>query len=431
VDHALRVFSDSLHEKLDLWFAEKKTLRDLVEITAASLLGPQFRREFEHNVATLEQILVPPREDSGDTPDGDGPMLDLGRRRFTDADLLCQRTEVAHRSVEQVIDFREDGLRSATLMRLWEAQNSTFWDAIHTWVAGMVSEQLSPEVAYALSVIARCSSLEVEATYLVPWASGAFGLDAQATVVLTLWHMSEDDATAPVALQIAVAWTNGRSMGERQCAMIAFSGDLGVRFPGEAVRRLWQGISQSPSVREEASISLSTLFTRLVEHKREASIVLKLIHTQLSRRQSSAVRFREVRTATLDVAYKLVSATLPNNRLACFELLHDDKSSVSMVAEIFGFLVQNRPARRSTLIQLRQGLLDLAAMGEAAVELARAFGTALLSAVDATGAAALKREFLTIDRLERRGTDSSSAETISACFESFVVGEIADGSILQ
>src|SRR5207248_10147315 len=78
----------------------------------------------------------------------------------------------------------------------------------------------------------------------------------------------------------------GDPLGHRWAGAVAFSGELGARYPHEAANQLWQLIMQSHTVTGEVPSALGGLFARLAnrsEDARDAGIVLTLLDAKLTR----------------------------------------------------------------------------------------------------------------------------------------------------
>jgi hypothetical protein len=95
--------------------------------------------------------------------------------------------------------------------------------------------------------------------------------------------MASDDDLAPIALRIAIAWLNQRNLSRKLAAGQALVADLGLRYPAEAARRLWQLIAQDDDLSDTAIDAPAFLFANLVLNGRDADDVLAMVNEKVQR----------------------------------------------------------------------------------------------------------------------------------------------------
>ena len=115
-------------------------------------------------------------------------------------------------------------------------------------------------MAIGLALLGLVAPDEVIESYLDPWTAEDASLNEQTMAVYVVWQMSILDQLASLALYIAIVWAGQGSRTQRRVATYAFSGELGARYPIEAVRRLSQLADQGRRWRREHMPSSSPLW---------------------------------------------------------------------------------------------------------------------------------------------------------------------------
>jgi hypothetical protein len=270
-----------------------------------------------------------------------------------------------------------------------------FWNAVHEWSGQVLKVAERPEEVTAFAVgLAGLGAVDVEETMaildlLTPAQSATVsGIKCAA---LTLSFMASDDDLASIALRIAITWLNQRNLSRRLAAGQALVEDLGLRYPEEAARRLWQLVAQDDDLSETAINAPAYLFANLVLNERNADDVLAMVNEKVQRfnnprwRQRGAERFRLDNRAvhlSLDMALGLLEVSEVEEavspppaetekvgvvsgdparskkveRNSVFRYLESKPEAADVVAQIWVTLLRNRRYRLDGLEALWAGL---------------------------------------------------------------------------
>ena len=199
--------------------------------------------------------------------------------------LTVQQVPVARVSGSLAIrhvDFRAPMYRLHVIAELWSRLDADFWDAMRKWLHGIAAEgndDLINSVALGLGLLGFVAPDEVIDSYLDPWTDEDASWNEQTTAVYVIWRMSMFGQLAPLALQIAIHWAGQGSRAQRRAATYAFSGELGARFPIEAVKRLTQLADQGEPLARQAH---ALLFITLAEQGTDAIVVLREMRRRIS-----------------------------------------------------------------------------------------------------------------------------------------------------
>lgn len=420
VESALKEFDLASLSEVRRWFDEdgERTRRQILEVTAMSFLRGCKERTFESLLAQLADRLavampVPATEDEGPRQPTDDV---LPQRRYAmagEGSLIGRRT-VPGNATRQVLGFRVDAYGRHVLAELWGRMEVAFWDAVRDWLHGIVATgHVSVTTGYGASIarglveLAAVAFDEVRDSFLEPWSTdGAWtGRTAAAYV---LWAMCYDEAQAPVALRTAVRWAAFGNQQQRWTAALAFSGTLGIAYPGEAANRLWHLLAQSGSEHEAGMCSaLATLFARLVGNSSDASIV-PVVLAERWRRFGPLGPGQRMRSLTISATAEVLCAHDPRTmRSAVFHYLHQRPDRIGEVAELWSAVLCHRPLRRRLLEALLDGLRDLDQISPKAEAEARALGEALATALPVDEQRPLTHD-LTVRHALRRRADGKT-----------------------
>lgn len=328
VASAVSVFNVNAAKEVMDWFDAERSRREIVELTALSFATGLGERQFESLADRLEGVL----EQHIPTPEAvseerGSPVPDrLSRRRrsrHSGSDGLVRRTQVLSGVVPRhVLEFKSEYHWRAVLEELHAGYDLAFWNAVHEWSGQVLQAAERPEETTAFAIgLAGLGAVDVEETIaildlLTPSQSATVsGINCAA---LTLSLMASDDDLAPIALRIAIAWLNQRNISRRLAAGQALVEDLGLRYPAEAARRLWQLIAQDEELAAAAIDAPAFLFANLVLNGRDADDVLAMVNEKVQRfnnprwPQRGAGGFRlDTRTVqlSLDMALKLLDVS--------------------------------------------------------------------------------------------------------------------------
>ncbi len=328
VASAVSVFNVNAAKEVMEWFDAQRSRREVVELAALSFATGLGERQFEGLADRLEAVLekhIPTPEPVSDERGSPVPdqLLRRRRSRHSGSDGLVRRIQVLSGVVPRhVLEFKSEYHWRAVLEELHSGYDAAFWNAVHEWSGQVLKAADQPEEITAFAIgLAGLGAVDVEETMsildlLTPSQSATVsGIKCAA---LTLSLMASDDDLAPITLRIAIAWLNQRNTSRRLAAGEALVQDLGLRYPAEAARRLWQFISQDDELSASAIDAPAFLFANLVLNKRDADDVLAMVNEKVQRfnnprwAQRGAEGFRlNTRTVqlSLDMALRLLGVS--------------------------------------------------------------------------------------------------------------------------
>lgn len=401
VASAVSVFNVNAAKEVMEWFDAERSRREIVELTALSFATGLGERQFEGLADRLETVLekhIPTPEPASDDRASPGADQLSRRRRLRHAgpDGLVRRVRVLSGVVPRYEpQFKSEHHWRAVLGELHAGYDLAFWNAVHEWSGQVLKVAERPEEITAFAIgLAGLGAVDVEETMaildlLTPSQSATVsGIKCAA---LTLSLMASDDDLASIALRIAIAWLNQRNLSRRLAAGQALVEDLGLRYPEEAARRLWQLIAQDNDLSETAIDAPAYLFANLVLNERNADDVLAMVNEKVQRfnnprwRQRGAERFRlDNRTVrlSLDMALGLLEVSEVEEadapppaetekaavvsvdparskkveRNSVFRYLESKPEAADVVAQIWVTLLRNRRYRLDGLEALWAGL---------------------------------------------------------------------------
>ncbi|GLZ34478.1 hypothetical protein Lesp02_66650 [Lentzea sp. NBRC 105346] len=249
---ALQYLGIAPADRVRAWFDTGPSEREILEITAAAFHSGCTRIEFDSVTAGLLARFP----GAADMQRGPGP------------DIVVMDPETGtHLLIEAKY-------RKRVLAELNDRQPEVWWRDVRAWLADTVRQEENLSIAGALALLAESDVAVVERSYLEPWSQGTLGRSGQVTAVFTLWHMCFTPALVPVALRVVRGWASHGSREQRRTAALALSGELGVRFPGEAVRGILALLEQGPEADEKTyADALAALFAVLQQENEDGAIV--------------------------------------------------------------------------------------------------------------------------------------------------------------
>jgi hypothetical protein len=371
VEDALRECDRILVGRVSTWFHEHSSRRpEVLAMTALAFLAGAEERAFETRLGRLEELVavaLPPPEASEPTTEPDTlPMR--GRVRLDDA--IVTRRLVHGLAASRTIVFKHPGYQRHVLAELSDRYPVKFWDAVRDWLGQIVRAGDGPLIAAGLAHLARVDFGEVRDLYLEPWSNGEEGWLGQITATYVLWLMCYDELTLPLALPTANRWASNGSAAQRWTAAVALSGELGILYPAEAVRRLWELVKQSADVGGNACLALAGLFASLVGAGKNASAAQVLTAMDWERQDlaSKAIPDRHLRDRTISAIIEVLGVReVTGPHPAVLRLLRTQPEHVRTVGELWAYALRHRVVREGTqvsfrtqaLAALRQALLTL------------------------------------------------------------------------
>jgi hypothetical protein len=418
----------NLAQDVAAWFAEDRTLHEIVEVLALCFVDRPDVRTFEKLVERLRDAVAGrlSKSRAKQLRQSVDPLADRGR--WIDGhDLLGMREISRGPRSSSVVAFREPSCRGAVLRHLWRTQSSALWDAVAEWIDGLVVGGGEVGVARGLAELARIDYDEVERVYLERWSWGELALRGQTAAVLTYGCCcSPDNGLATVVLETVVRWAGEQDIDRRWTALVTLAGDLGICFPEIATNRIWQLISQSDDLSSSGAVALASLFATLVDASPDdAAIVLTLLERKVEKygggrvhQQMRAYELSRIRNLVMSATLAVLSAPgRTTGGSAVFEYLHRLPDKRPGVAALISELIRFRPYRRAALTALHRGLHSLRHISDEPRAEAGDFGASLSDAMSVEERREFTKDFTSIDRQLRAGTEDSPADVLIACLD--------------
>lgn len=271
------------------------------------------------------------------------------------------------------VDFRVPAYRRHVIAALWNSLNRDFWSGMRGWLRDIVAVErhdvlrhrdLMSSAAIGLGLLALVAPDEVIDSYLLPWTADDATASEQTMAVYTVWRMSMLDQVAPLALRIAILWAGQGSRLQRGLAAYAFSGELGIRYPLEATKRLGQLSNQrEPAV----PLAFARLFTALAAEGGVAFVVLselrRLLADNASRRSAEFADSADRRSAdfVLDAVIELVAVRdFASGRPAAAMFLRNSPGRATDIGLLWARVLLPRPWRERAVEALVATVQEIA-----------------------------------------------------------------------
>jgi hypothetical protein len=377
------------------WFAEPKPRESILDLAALSFLAGTGERVFERLREQLSALLAEQMPEPGESGPQDGETaLHRGRGRRVVEDGLVDRLKNSAGRI--VLDFAVPTYRAEVLAQLSEWYASPFWDALKIWLERIVEsgdEELRTTVAEGLALLAAANWDEVETSYLEPWSRYELDWAGQETATFLMWLMSCDEQLAPATLRTATRWSGSPSTWQRWTAAIVFSGVLGLRYPTEAVRRLWSITVHGNELAEDATFALAGLFSALVAREESVDPVLNLLEMRLKEYGRVGADRRLQRLAMTAILAVLSVRDPGGRRPTVVTLLSDRPEASPRIARLWAETLRHRPFRLRAMDTLADALEALGEDGEPGKEIAFTLCADLASALPSHEHPHLNREF--------------------------------------
>jgi hypothetical protein len=405
------------------WFDRDPNRRQVMEVTTLAFAHGAADRAFELDLAVLEQHLgahMPEPQPEEGVAEESLPQV---RRRLVDPEgLIVRRTAVFDVGPRSQLVFASSAYHRHVVHALWNRMDVAFWNAVHGWLDEIVPRH-PWRVAVGLAALAEVAFDEALAL-LRPWSAGSRGGRGQRAALYTLSMMARSDQMAPAALQLATRWINGGDAARQWTAAMAFGDQLGVRFPLEAINKLWGLCAQASTATGNVAIALANLFTTLARDTPDAGMVLSVLSNKLERfgRPGGSTTLRSVAISALSVV--LGAHDYRTGRQSV--LLHVSRSpdQVDTVARLWATALANRPTRLRAIESLRDALRDLAEHDEHATAAVQRLGTALAGQMNE-----LERKRLRDDmRKVTARKDTNDNELIAKLFTALLTALGREGS---
>ncbi|WP_405925144.1 hypothetical protein [Streptomyces sp. NBC_00035] len=365
------------------WFAVDRSLQETAEVTVLAFAIGTGYREFESWQERLEPRIAPAFPKPAE-PEDARPAVD--RRRSLTRNRLAATEEQKHGALTRtVLVLPSPQYRQWVLEELWTNHSKSYWDGVQDWLTDLILTDPGPglhlSVASGLALLARPAFDEVAESYLEPWARGEAGPAGQSMAALVLCWMCLDENLDATALTLARSWVLSRDPELRSTAAAAFGGELGVRFPTDAVKLLWHLISRRSGQSKEAMFALADLVAVLAECREDAGVVFRALAHRLGvqRRTTVATRLRE---STFDAVLAVLTVgDLRTGQPVCATLMERQPQLIGKLGELWAGVLCNRPRRTLALRALYDTLRALSAVGEEPGATAGQFGRSVGAAL--------------------------------------------------
>jgi hypothetical protein len=431
LDAVAAVLDQSELRAVQEWFGAEPTREQILDITTLAFITGIGEREFELRRAKLEARLkkatplprptapqptipiavgqVIPAVKPAESTERKAP-IPQDRGRLRDHELIRLDRLVWDGVPRRVMIFREDGYRQYVLEELIDRFGILFWDPVQEWLhEAVLEDRLRLPIAAGLALLSYSSFDEIEESYLRPWSLGKAGWAGRYAAACTLWFMCLDEEQSPIALHTVDQWASYGSTEQRLSAIVAFTGELGVRYPSEASRRLWQLARQRNDLSVVAAAAFGDLFASLISREGGGRQVVTHLSKQVNE-LSPIGKTRLLYQRSLLAALCVVEALDPGTgKQAIVEYICDHPDEIPVVAQMWAALLKYRPSRHRTLTCLHSGLKTLGELSPDAADLAQKLGDALGAALPMKEQAALAVDFTKRTRKPAKSADRSVA----------------------
>ncbi|PPK70408.1 hypothetical protein V5P93_000711 [Actinokineospora auranticolor] len=418
LEDALNHLDSRVRAVVENWFDEHTDDHARIsEITTLAFTVGVDERTFEAAHLRFKRLLdkyMPPAEPKaaeGEAQEGaaEAKRFYSTRALWRENDLVATveiRTELGTRNA---MVFAKSGYHRHVLAQLWRRMGVAFWDAVKDWLDEIVLRTQGYEFSAAggLAELGAVAIGEVVPT-LDHWARGNRGTAGQRAAVYTLYLMAQDDSLAPTALKIATEWITRGEPTHRWVGTMAFIGELGVRYPHDARRRLWQVCMQSHTVDGDVEKVFGELFSTLVRSSGNAHLVLNFLVERVKRFIRPGAR-PKTRTITARVVIAVIASRDENTkRSTVLAHLTERPEHTDLIAELLAGVLMHRPTREQALRALHMVLEDLARDAETAGTRAHALGEALRAHLPRDEHGALEEDLRTVAARRTKGIDIKS-----------------------
>jgi hypothetical protein len=389
--------------QVERWFSQRRTRQELAEVAAAAFLAGTGERTYWLGLTRLEQLLVEHEPVRARQSLTDEPAQWYANTSVSGRGLLRVATVADPTGEGRIVVFKEHTYQRLAVARIREAGEGWFWNAVREWINELVDGRERLRVASGLAWLSCTRFDDVDASFLEPWSRGRLGWSGRVGATYVLWCMCREETTAPMALRTAIRWTGSGNVNQRATAVMAFSGELGVSYPTEAARRLWQLMTQSDDLCETSRTALGRLFATLVDQTDEAGAVLTMLDARRARFCVPEGKHR-MRELTIEAILAMLRASSNRTgRPAVAELLRVEPCRREVVARLWSSAIRHEPARREALIALWQCLHAFRGMSAEAAPEAYALGAALAGALGDEARVRLAAELAELDTELRGG----------------------------
>jgi hypothetical protein len=414
----LELIESSAADEVAGWFDQEPDEELVLFVTAVAFGHGVPERSVERALAELRRSLdaVRPEPPSGNGEVASAPPAPVvtQRRRTRLGQVPFVRvakggtTDGGTTASERTLVFASAAHHLCTVDELWARYDQNLWDIARPWVrasAGGAGPREDLGAALGVALLAGFAPEEAQRAYLDEWAARP---SARAAACYALWFAAQMDSRAAWALGLATRWAAGKEPARVRTAIAALSGDLGLRYPGEARRWLWHLSTHPHGPRGAARKALAQLFVSAVDLGDAGAGVPGLLHRKVGDLADRGVPSAD-RRAALDIAELVLGAKARTRRPAVADLLMRSTAQATTFGELWAAGLSTRPYRGRALETLRDTLRALHDHGGDRSAVA-ALGAAIVAALPLNEIEPLKRDLR--HQLLSRSGDRDAAGSI-------------------
>jgi hypothetical protein len=376
-------------EQVSEWLDdEKRTDGDVLEAAALLFLEGMPEQRFEAHLARLA-ARIPTAEQPVPADDQAAHRSLLDRRRPRRDEMSIITTEHRITDMDMTVPgpprrclvFRSPAVRDRVAAELGTQFGEHMWSPIFAWVHETVrvaDAETRMQIAWGLAMLAGHDHFDaIREEFLQPWSEGAHGMRAWASAPYVVWWMSVQDGTAAMAVRTAIRWARSRNPMRKQAACLAFAGEVGMRYPADAARWLWQ-LVMTETDPEPAQTALAQLYALLVEvAPADAKAIVADLDSRIALGRTGAGRARIVGTL-LPV---LAVSELGGKRPALARHLLAREQDLPVLASVLAVGLCHRPIRAAMLAVLYDVLATVGEVSRTPERHLREIGAALREAL--------------------------------------------------
>lgn len=353
------------------------------------------------------------------------PKLTQARLAFREIPFIEVALGVTPSSAvrQQLAVFQHPLYRQQAVAELWRRYSEILWGSVRGWIIETVHNcdltlaedtELILRITDGVALLAQWSLEEVVNHYIERWADG--NLSEKITAAVTIGALEAVDPLVGTGLEIAESWIAEDDPNHSLVGVLAFSGKLGTRYPGQALNRIWAYGAKNTKRAALAESAIAGLFAINValtgEPVKVVKFAIQLIERvrgfspgPVARRVGITVASDEEpdmsnRVIAQTRAYRLGLEVLrarvqPSGHTSCAELLHRDPSVFPDLAKLCRHLLQNTRYRRDTIDAIR-GVLDDSSARFPGSELPSDFAKHLATGLTEEQIRRLRRDFETV-----------------------------------
>lgn len=353
---ALTSAAQAARTKVCNWLAADSTpskLGDLLAVITASFLPGATRRESQRWRVALQRLVEAERD--GDRPAAASEVV--WEDPLPRLELLVVKDPQGGQFDESTVALCSEAEHEALMDELVVRLGHHIWGPVRDWLAvlpGASGVATQTALAAGMAVFARSDPAEAR-RILDQWAGGYH--PARRTAAYTLHWMCADERTAGQALQIGISWCSGAGERRAVAAAFAFALDLGVRYPDEAVGRVWFLALRADPVSGWARVALATLFVLATEEDddRRLDTALKLVNLQLKHVMRRRAHNNRVMNKALDAVVAVLTAELLDGATTVtLHILRSRTAVIERIGVLWARVLASAPHRQDAIDFLRR-----------------------------------------------------------------------------